>query len=384
MTKKYCPNCGKQIVPGVKKCGWCEHPLDDSVIDSLKGESSVDKEGADECWKHLSLATKCVFIVFFILSAIGGFIIGGIVFVLLVYYWFGPWAYNFARRHNRSVNWAYSWACLGLISLLFYWIYVRVTADPEENEGDIQTPADEKPTSYLMLILGVASILVIIIAAIAAFVFLTAATPSAIQKIPTPQPVPALPLPPNSHPIEIGDAQTRFDNCVAYYIPGGMHVCNPGWTQVIKYPVVFGEQRNSTGFYDASDAVVLVTTGIGGYEASAERLSRQGFIDDQSLNTIIGTDQNITVTVDPNFYTINGNPARKFEWDSKETVKRSTEVNADNSAVTDKWVTSPESHNTVYIIVQNNQYFAVERSEVKANSGESVAILADKIMRSLS
>lgn len=71
-------------------------------------------------------------VIVLILITLFGSLIGGILVSLVIFFWFAPWAADFAIEHRRSKEWAYFYVFLGgLIALLIYWIYVKATKDPQ-------------------------------------------------------------------------------------------------------------------------------------------------------------------------------------------------------------------------------------------------------------
>jgi hypothetical protein len=86
---------------------------------------------AYESWKGVNTIAQFALIAVFVLAAIFGNIIGAIIGFLIVYYWFGPWTFNFAKEHNRNVSWAYFYVTIGsLLALLVYYVWVKLTKDP--------------------------------------------------------------------------------------------------------------------------------------------------------------------------------------------------------------------------------------------------------------
>jgi len=86
--------------------------------------------GANTYWKETNSAIHIVFIIFFLLSLFSNPIMA-IIGALLAFFVWGPWMVDFAKEHNRNINWAYFYGMiLGLIGLVFYYIYVNVTKDP--------------------------------------------------------------------------------------------------------------------------------------------------------------------------------------------------------------------------------------------------------------
>ncbi len=116
-----CENCGKQLVQGVKKCGYCGHPAPESI--------TPPSEDSKNIWNELSSLTQWAIIILIPLAILGN-PIAGIIGALIGYFWLAPWAANFAKEHNRSVNWGYFFGFLGPLSCVIYWLYVKFTTDP--------------------------------------------------------------------------------------------------------------------------------------------------------------------------------------------------------------------------------------------------------------
>ncbi len=116
-----CEKCGKQLVQGVKKCGYCGHPAPESI--------TPPSEDSKNIWNELSSLTQWAIIILIPLAILGNFI-AGIIGALIGYFWLAPWAANFAKEHNRSINWGYFFGFLGPLSCVIYWLYVKLTTDP--------------------------------------------------------------------------------------------------------------------------------------------------------------------------------------------------------------------------------------------------------------
>lgn len=116
-----CENCGKQLVKGVKKCGYCEHPAPEIITPTTEDSKSI--------WNELSSLTQWTIIILIPLAILGNPIVG-IIGALIGYFWLAPWAANFAKEHNRSKNWAYFYGFLGFLPLGIYWVFVKLTRDP--------------------------------------------------------------------------------------------------------------------------------------------------------------------------------------------------------------------------------------------------------------
>jgi len=117
-----CEKCGKQLVQGVKKCGYCGHPAPEII--------TPPSEDSKNIWNELNSSTHWV-IIFFILLALLGNPAVGVMGALLGYFWLGPWAAAFAKEHNRSVNWAYFYGFVfAFLGCGLYWVYVKITTDP--------------------------------------------------------------------------------------------------------------------------------------------------------------------------------------------------------------------------------------------------------------
>lgn len=119
-----CENCGKQLVKGVKKCGYCGYPAPEVI--------TAQSEESKNIWSELSSLTHGVVIILILLGILGSPIIG-IIGALIGYFWFAPWTANFGKEHNRSINWAYFFGFLGLITIALYWVYVKLTRDPNSH-----------------------------------------------------------------------------------------------------------------------------------------------------------------------------------------------------------------------------------------------------------
>lgn len=117
----YCENCGKQLIKGVKNCGYCGHPAPEIITSTTEDSKSNFGE--------MNFLTQLVIILLLLLAIIGNPIVG-IIGALIGYFWLAPWAANFAKEHNRSKNWAYFYGFLGFLTLGIYWVYVKLTRDP--------------------------------------------------------------------------------------------------------------------------------------------------------------------------------------------------------------------------------------------------------------
>jgi MFS family permease len=116
-----CEKCGKQLVQGVKKCGYCGHPAPEII--------TPPSEDSKNIWNELSSLTQLTIIILIPLAILGNFI-AGIIGALIGYFWLAPSAANFAKEHNRSINWGYFFGFLGPLSCVVYWLYVKLTTDP--------------------------------------------------------------------------------------------------------------------------------------------------------------------------------------------------------------------------------------------------------------
>ena len=86
--------------------------------------------GAGIYWNETNFATHAIFILIFLLSLLSNFIFA-IIGALIAYFVWGPWMVDFAIEHHRNINWAYFYGtAFGLIGLLFYYVYVKLSRDP--------------------------------------------------------------------------------------------------------------------------------------------------------------------------------------------------------------------------------------------------------------
>ena len=120
----FCTNCGKPLVQGVNKCGWCEHPLSDKE----KLTQPVIKYDV-----NVSIIVKRIVAIIQLLIGWQLFYIGS----LICYYIFAPWGAEMGRKHNRNPDYGFLYGGIfALLGLFIYWIYLVVTEDPETYEED--------------------------------------------------------------------------------------------------------------------------------------------------------------------------------------------------------------------------------------------------------
>jgi hypothetical protein len=209
----HCPYCGKKVIQGDNFCHSCRRTFEDPLIDpSQKSQIKASSEKIwDTYWHETNSATHFVFIIFLLFSFISNFIrgnlggmISAIIGALAAYYWWGPWMVDFAKEHNRNINWAYFYGlAFGLIGLIFYYIYVKVSTDPEiTNKVTSQyNPKKESVIKTILMALGVIFILILLLAF--GFGILGSISKplsdASTQTIPTIQPVKFSPIIPNTY-----------------------------------------------------------------------------------------------------------------------------------------------------------------------------------------
>lgn len=116
----FCTNCGKPLVKGVNKCGWCEHHLTEEEIEYLKTPIKNDV--------FVTTSIKRVVAIIQLLVGWQLLYIGS----LICYYIFAPWGAELGRKHNRNPDYGFFYGgVFALLGLFFYWIYICLTKDPE-------------------------------------------------------------------------------------------------------------------------------------------------------------------------------------------------------------------------------------------------------------
>lgn len=120
----FCTNCGKPLVQGVNKCGWCEHPLTEE-----ERMRNINSSNAKDVYVNKSI--KNIVAVIQILVGWQLLYIGS----LICYYIFAPWGAEMGRNHNRNPDYGFFYGgVFALLGLFFYWVYIKLTKDPETYE----------------------------------------------------------------------------------------------------------------------------------------------------------------------------------------------------------------------------------------------------------
>jgi hypothetical protein len=121
---RYCINCGKPLVEGVLKCGYCEHPLSETDINSIKPNKPIEKEIKISDGVKWALGIYCLLVgwqTLYIGTAICWFI-------------WAPYCAEMADEHNRSPDYGFAYGIIfGIFGILFYWIYIKLTKDPDKS-----------------------------------------------------------------------------------------------------------------------------------------------------------------------------------------------------------------------------------------------------------
>jgi hypothetical protein len=119
----FCKNCGKRLISGVRKCGYCEEPLTEEEQNNI-----VERRDSNASYIHTKKIVAVIGIFLGICSIITWDWIG-VIAILIGYFWIGPWCANIAEDDGREPNSAFVVGALfGLLGLLFYWVWVKLTS----------------------------------------------------------------------------------------------------------------------------------------------------------------------------------------------------------------------------------------------------------------
>lgn len=162
-----CPRCTKLTAKENDVCPYCDYRFEkktersdilpqrpDSPKPTVPSDSTPSKD-ANRVWNDLNSLTHWTIIIFILLALLGNLIMG-IIGPLIGYYWLGPWAANFAKEHKRNINWAYCYGFLfAFLGCGFYWVYVKVTTDPTNSPHSVY---DKNTTAGEWVVLGLSLI----------------------------------------------------------------------------------------------------------------------------------------------------------------------------------------------------------------------------------
>jgi hypothetical protein len=125
---KYCTNCGKLLVDGVLKCGYCEHPLPEADTKQIKIHKPLIRK------VKISSGVKWAMGIYCLLVGWQTLYIGA----LICWFLWAPVCAEMADDHNRSTDYGFAYGIIfGIFGIMFYWAYLKLTKDPPTKKEDV-------------------------------------------------------------------------------------------------------------------------------------------------------------------------------------------------------------------------------------------------------